>query len=247
MSNILICGATSAIAQAFARRYASKDSKFFLLARDKNKLDIIKNDLLARGAATVDFDIINMEHRHDWDKIIQNASQRLGGFDIALIAHGVLPEQKSIKRNPGLLHQTFEINSLSSMGICEALAHHMEDNKTSATIAIISSVAGDRGRQSNYIYGASKAALDTYIQGLRNRLYQHKIHVLNIKPGFVDTPMTENFKKGGLLWSTPDKVASDIDKAIHKRKFIVYTPFFWRPIMFIIRNIPETIFQRLSL
>jgi len=114
------------------------------------------------------------------------------------------------------------------------------------SIAVISSVAGDRGRQSNYVYGAAKGALTIYLQGLRNRLAKANVHVLTIKPGFVDTPMTRDFKKG-LLWVGPDVIARGIVKAIDKRKDVAYLPFFWRYIMFIIKIIPERIFKRLSL
>jgi short-subunit dehydrogenase len=113
-------------------------------------------------------------------------------------------------------------------------------------ITVISSVAGDRGRQSNYIYGSAKAGLSVYLDGLRNRLYSAGVAVVTIKPGFVDTPMTAHLKKG-FLFASPEKVARDILRAIEKRKCVVYTPWFWRWIMFVIKSIPETIFRKLKL
>ena len=134
-------------------------------------------------------------------------------------------------------------NALSVISLLTLLANHFEEKK-SGTIAVITSVAGDRGRQSNYIYGASKAMVSVFLQGLRNRLFHSQVNVLDIKPGFVDTPMTAHIKKGGPLWAKPEAVAKDIVNAIEKKKDLLYTPFFWRYIMLIIRNIPECIFKK---
>ena len=111
---------------------------------------------------------------------------------------------------------------------------------------VISSVAGDRGRQSNYVYGSAKAAVTTFLQGLRNRLHPAGVQVLTVKPGFVDTPMTSAFPKGP-LWASPEQIARGIHRAIQKRKDVVYLPGFWRLIMRVIREIPEAVFKRLSL
>jgi short-subunit dehydrogenase len=113
-------------------------------------------------------------------------------------------------------------------------------------IAVIGSVAGDRGRASNYVYGTAKAGLAAFTQGLRQRLSKSNVQVLLIKPGFVDTPMTQEFKKG-FLWASPDQVAKDICRAVEKRKNVLYTPWFWALIMLIIQHIPESIFKRLKL
>jgi decaprenylphospho-beta-D-erythro-pentofuranosid-2-ulose 2-reductase len=121
----------------------------------------------------------------------------------------------------------------------------MKQNET-GTIAVISSVAGDRGRKSNYVYGSAKGGLTIFLQGLRNALSGSGVHVLTIKPGFVDTPMTNDFTKG-LLWAKPEKVAKDIKRAIDKKKNIIYTPWFWRWIMLIIRLIPESVFKKMNL
>ena len=117
----------------------------------------------------------------------------------------------------------------------------------SGTMVLIGSVAGDRGRQSNYIYGTAKGCVSIFAQGLRNRLYKYGVNVITVKPGLTDTPMTDGMNKDGILWSSPDKVAQDIVRAIRKNKSIVYSPSYWRFIMFVIRNIPEIIFKKLSL
>jgi short-subunit dehydrogenase len=131
------------------------------------------------------------------------------------------------------------------MALCTLLANQFED-QGHGVIAVISSVAGDRGRQSNYVYGAAKAAVTAFTSGLRQRLYPKGVRVVTIKPGFVSTPMTAAFKKGA-LWATPDKVAADIVRAMAGGTAVIYTPWFWRPIMWIIRCVPETIFRRLKL
>jgi short-subunit dehydrogenase len=131
------------------------------------------------------------------------------------------------------------------IALATVLANRFEAQR-SGSIAVISSVAGDRGRQSNYVYGAAKGAVTLLLQGLRNRLSKSGVQVLTIKPGFVDTPMTAEFKKGA-LWAKPDDIAHGIVSAIDRRRDVVYLPGFWRLIMLIIRHIPEPIFKRMSL
>ena len=148
-------------------------------------------------------------------------------------------------QNEDTLLQEFQINATGTLQFLNIAARHFEFNKK-GTIAVITSVAGDRGRQSNYLYGSAKAAVSTYLSGLRNRLYKHHVQVLDIRPGFVDTPMTAEFPKGP-LWAQPEAIAQGILAGIKKGRHVVYLPFFWRYIMLIIRLIPETIFKRLSL
>jgi len=139
-----------------------------------------------------------------------------------------------------------DINFLSVVSLLTPIANRFEENKR-GTIAVISSVAGDRGRQSNYVYGAAKSGLDAFLQGLRNRRSKADVHVLTIKPGFVDTPMTAHIPERGPLWAQPEDVAKGIVSAIEKQKYVVYLPRFWSLIMLIIRSIPERIFKKLSL
>jgi hypothetical protein len=173
------------------------------------------------------------------------AEEALGGIDIALIAHGTLPDQKACEASVELTLQEINTNGLSVIALATRVANRMEA-QGSGSIAVISSVAGDRGRQSNYVYGAAKGLVTRFLQGLRNRLAKKGVQVLTIKPGFVDTPMTAAFKKGA-LWAQPDDVARGILAAIENGKNEVYLPGFWWLIMAIIRHIPEPIFKKLSL
>ncbi|MCG8081658.1 MAG: SDR family NAD(P)-dependent oxidoreductase, partial [Candidatus Thiodiazotropha taylori] len=139
----------------------------------------------------------------------------------------------------------FEVNALTTISLLTNLANYFEAQQR-GSIVVISSVAGDRGRQSNYVYGAAKGAVTIFLQGLRNRLTKSGVNVLTVKPGFVDTPMTADFPKGA-LWASSEKVAQDINKAIDAQKSVAYVPWFWRYIMLIIKSIPEMVFKKLSL
>lgn len=229
----MIIGATSCIAEAVSKRYAKRGYEFYLVARNENRLKDLANDLKIRGAKSVNYG------NHE------TITESLHNIDIVLIAYGTLGDQKACEQNVGLALQELNTNAISIMTLLTELANYFEQQK-SGTIAVISSVAGDRGRQSNYIYGAAKGAVSIFLQGLRNRLYKSGVNVLTIKPGFVDTPMTKDFKKG-LLWSSPENIAKGIEKAIDKKKDCVYLPFWWWGIMAFIRIIPEKIFKRMSL
>lgn len=245
MKNILIVGALSEIAQATARLFAARGDRLFLLARNQERLTLLANDLKVRGAAQVDSASFDTCMLSDHEKQLANVVGLMGRIDIVLIAHGTLPDQKACEKDPALALREFDINGLSVMALLLHLANIMEAQQA-GNIAVISSVAGDRGRQSNYIYGAAKGAVSIFLQGLRNRLYSHNVHVLTIKPGFVDTIMTKNFKKG-LLWVGPEVIAKGIVAAIDKNKNVVYLPGFWRFIMLIIKHIPESIFKKMHL
>ena len=245
MRNVFIIGACSAIAQSVARRYAAEGDRLFLLARDKEKLLSQRDDLLIRGAQSVNFATLDMNQLDLHQSAINSAVSFLNGIDLLLIAHGTLPDQQLCDSDPKVLLQEFQTNAGSTMAFLSAVSPVFERQKH-GSIAVITSVAADRGRQSNYCYGAAKAAVSTYLSGLRNRLYSKGVHVLEIKPGFVDTPMTAEFTKG-LLWARPQDIARGIVSAVERKKDVVYLPFFWRYIMLIIRYIPEFIFKRLSL
>jgi hypothetical protein len=241
----MIIGATSAIAHATARLWASEENALYLVARDPDKLEAIAQDLETRGAGQLETRVMDMLEQQQHQALVEDAVQRLGGLDRVLIAHGTLPDQKACEASVDQTRRELEINCLSTISLVTRMASHFESQGT-GTIAVITSVAGDRGRQSNYVYGTAKGALSLFLQGLRNRFYRSNVQVLTIKPGFVDTPMTAAFAKG-LLWAQPERVAADIDKAIRKGKDVIYTPFFWRYIMWIIKAIPESLFKRLSL
>jgi decaprenylphospho-beta-D-erythro-pentofuranosid-2-ulose 2-reductase len=245
MQRVLIIGATSAIAQEVAKIYAIDGSQIFLVARNSQKLEQVAQDLIVRGADSIEMLSLDLADFERHEEIVTSTDKLLGGIDIALIAHGTLPDQKACEINVHDTLQELQINFLSTVSLLTLLANYFE-KQGSGCIAVISSVAGDRGRQSNYVYGAAKGGLSIFLQGLRNRLSKAGICVLTIKPGFVITPMTAEFKKG-ILWAQPKKVANDIVSAIRKRKNVLYVPWFWRWIMLVIRAIPENIFKRMSL
>jgi decaprenylphospho-beta-D-erythro-pentofuranosid-2-ulose 2-reductase len=246
VTQILIIGATSAIAQSVARIYAESGARFFLVARDASRLDAVADDLRVRGAAAVECLAADLGEYDRHPEIIAAAFDAYSGLDTVLIAHGVLPDQEQCQASVKETLASMDINFLSAVSLLTPIANRFEENKR-GTIAVISSVAGDRGRQSNYIYGAAKSGLDAFLQGLRNRLSKADVHVLTIKPGFVDTPMTAHIPERGALWAQPEDVAQGIVSAIDKQKDVVYLPRFWALIMLIIRSIPERIFKKLSL
>jgi decaprenylphospho-beta-D-erythro-pentofuranosid-2-ulose 2-reductase len=247
VSDVLIIGASSAIAQAAAQKYAADGSRLFLVARDSARLDVLADDLRVRGAVQVDTLAANLTDSDRHPEIVEAAFDAMPTLDVVLVAHGVLPDQEACQASAELSLESMDVNFLSVVSLLTPLANRMAETGF-GTIAVISSVAGDRGRQSNYVYGAAKSGLDAFLQGLRNRLTKAGVHVLTIKPGFVATPMTAHIEnRSGPLWATPETIADGIIKGIEKGKNVVYLPGFWALIMLIIRNIPESIFKKLSL
>lgn len=238
-------GATSAIAEQTARIFAQRGDALFLVARNTERLSAVAADLKVRGASRVAVFCTNMKDTGEHQKILDAAIEELGGIDILLIAYGTLGDQNKGEEDFNAALSELQTNLLSVLALLTLFANYFEQRK-SGCITAISSPAGDRGRQSNYIYGTAKAALSVFMQGLRNRLSKANVQVLTVKPGFVDTPMTTEFKKG-LLWVKPEVIARGIVRAIDKQKDVVYLPFFWRYIMLIIKLIPERIFKKLSL
>ncbi|MFA5632655.1 MAG: SDR family oxidoreductase [Porticoccaceae bacterium] len=245
MKNIVVVGATSTIARATARLFAQRGANLYLLARSQEKLESMKADLKVRGATSVKFGYLDVNDLEQHHIAIERACEALGEVDVFLISHGTLPDQKACERDFSVALREINTNGIGTLSLLTLIANHLE-NQGSGTIAVITSVAGERGRQSNYVYGTAKGMVSIFLQGLRNRLFKSGVHVLDIKPGFVDTPMTAEFTKG-VLWSQPESVAEDIVKAVEKRKHILYTPFFWRLIMTVIRLIPEAVFKRMKL
>jgi decaprenylphospho-beta-D-erythro-pentofuranosid-2-ulose 2-reductase len=246
VKKVLVIGATSAIAEATARLYAKNGDRLYLIARDPAKLETVAADLAVRGAERVDTAVMDACEYERHEAAIKQAIDTLEGLDIVLIAHGTLPDQKAAEENYAAAYEVLNDNFLSVVSLLTRLANIMESNKQ-GTIAVISSVAGDRGRQSNYLYGTAKAGVSTFLQGLRNRLQSSGVHVVTVKPGFVNTPMTADVAGDGFMWAQPEQIADGIYKAIDKKRDVVYLPGFWWLIMFIIRSVPEFIFKRLSL
>lgn len=202
-------------------------------------------DLRVRGASVVEYAQADLNDTGRHPLLIEQAATTLGGLDTVLIAHGTLPNQKACEQDVALTEHEIRTNFIGPVSLLTLVANRFEHQRRGC-IAVISSVAGDRGRQSNYVYGAAKGGLSIFLQGLRNRLHKAGVNVLTIKPGFVDTPMTRDFKKGA-LWAEPTAIAVGIHRAMARRKDVVYLPWFWRGIMTAIKATPEAIFCRLSL
>jgi decaprenylphospho-beta-D-erythro-pentofuranosid-2-ulose 2-reductase len=245
LKRLLIIGASSAIAEATAREFAKRGTAMFLVGRSTQRLQAIADDLKIRGAGQVATFQLDVRNFSDYQGMLDRAIEALGGLDGALIAHGTLSDQLESERSVETMLDEFQVNALSVMALCTLLANRFSAQKQ-GVIAVISSVAGDRGRQSNYVYGSAKAAVTAFSSGLRQRMAKHGVYVVTIKPGFVDTPMTAAFKKG-MAWATPASVAKEISRAMIKGTPVIYTPGFWRPIMWVIRAMPEFLFKRLSL
>lgn len=245
MKKILIIGATSAIAEATARLWAAQGHRLFLVGRDAERLAAIGADLRIRGATGTDHSVQDLNDLALHPSCIDGAVRTMGGLDLVLIAHGTLGDQKAAEADVAETLRQFNTNAISTISLLTLIANRLEQQK-SGTIVVISSVAGDRGRQSNYVYGTAKAAVSTFLQGLRQRLYKSGVSVVTIKPGFVDTPMTAQFKKG-LLWAQPAAIARIIVSKSERSADVVYAPWFWWAIMTIIRWIPESLFKRLKL
>lgn len=243
--NIVIVGATSAIAEACARRWAERPAHFFLVARNTARLENIGGDLQARGARVDNYTLDANDLSAD-AAMVDAAQHALGRIDIVLIAHGTLSDQKACETSADAAVAEILTNGTSAVALLTSFANVLETQR-SGTLAVISSVAGERGRPSNYVYGAAKAMVTTFCEGLRARLFKAGVHVLVIKPGFVATPMTAGLDLPPLLTATPEAVAADIDAAVQRRRDVLFTPWFWRWIMLIIRNIPGGIFKKLNL
>lgn len=242
---LLIAGATSAIAGEVAKCFAAEQAELFLVARDPEKLAAVAADLRVRGAQRVETALLDLTDVRRHAEVIEAADAALGGLDAALLAHGVLPDQAECERSASAALAALEVNLTSTIALLTLLANYFE-RRRAGLIAVISSVSGDRGRQSNYVYGASKAGLTVFLQGLRNRLHRSGVAVLTIKPGPVDTPMTARMRKTP-LFADRRRVGRSIHRAMVRRRDVVYVPWFWRPIKWVIRAIPEWIFKRLRL
>ncbi|MDZ3824807.1 MAG: SDR family oxidoreductase [Pseudoxanthomonas sp.] len=244
MQKILIIGANSAIATACARQWAARGAALYLIGRDPGRLAALADDLRVRGAGAVDTGTLDVDELAGHEAALAAARQALGGIDVALLAHGTLPDAAACDRDAALAMAHFATNGGSTIALMHRLAGLLEA-QGDGTLAVISSVAGDRGRASNAIYGAAKAAVSAYASALRQRLGRSGVDVLTVKPGFVDTPMTAAFAKGA-LWARPEAVAAGIVRAVERRRAVVYLPWFWRPVMTAIKALPEFVFRRLK-
>lgn len=242
---IALFGATSAIAHAAARKWAAGGARMLLIGRDAQRLDAAAADLRVRGAAEVAVRVADLDRLDEHAALASAARAAFGGLDIALLAYGSLAEQATLDQDVDAAMRSFHTNATSTISLLLHLATGFEA-AGSGTLCAIGSVAGERGRASNYVYGAAKSAVSTCLQGLRQRLAPRGVRVATIKPGFVDTPMTARFRKG-LLWASPETVGAGIVAAIARGRSVVYLPGFWRIVMAVLRALPEAVFLRLRI
>ena len=238
---VLIVGATSAIAVEVARAFAEGGATLLITGRNADRLTALVTDLRGRGATVeaIPLDVLDLAAHAT---VVERAFAA-GRLDVALLAHGVLPNQARCQESVEETVRALEVNFTATVALLTLLANRFEAQRN-GTIAVISSVAGDRGRMSNYVYGASKGGLTVFLQGLRNRLAHAGVSVVTLKPGFVDTPMTAAVPKSA-LFASPGRAGRAIHRAIERRRSVAYIPWFWRPIMAVVRSLPEAIFKRL--
>jgi decaprenylphospho-beta-D-erythro-pentofuranosid-2-ulose 2-reductase len=243
MKNILILGATSDMAQAIAKKYAAEGWSLTLAALEPDLLEPIAGDLRVRTKTpveAVEFDATDFaSHRAFYDGLATKP-------DAVICVFGYMGDQTKARTDFDEVRRTIDINFTGAVSILNIVADDFEKRGHGA-IAGISSVAGDRGRQSNYIYGCAKAGFTVYLSGLRNRLARSGVHVMTVKPGFCRTKMTEHLDLPAALTADPEQVANTLFKGLEKKRNVVYTLWMWRWIMLIIRHIPECIFKKMGM
>lgn len=240
----VILGASSSMARALARALAERGAGLLLAGRDMEDLNASAGDLRLRGAAFAEAIKFDARNPTTFAAIHDRLAAEDGSLNAAVFV-GSMPPQDRIDADPSLIAGTVADSYTGPAQFLQEFAPLIE-SRGSGTIVGVGSVAGDRGRVGNYVYGSAKAGFHTYLSGLRNRLTRAGGHVVTVKPGFVDTSMTWDVE-GMFLVAPPEKVANDILAAVKKRRNVVYTPFFWRYIMMIIRAIPEPIFKKMSI
>ena len=245
MLKILVLGATSAIAHETMKHFAHDGARFYLVARSVTKLSTVAQDLHTHGAKQTETHLVDLNDLSQHETLIQRAITALDGLDAVFIAHGTLSDQPRAQSDVDYLASELMTNFTSTASLLTHLANYMEQQKR-GVIAVISSVAGDRGRASNYVYGSAMAAKTAFLSGLRNRLAKAGVQVITIKPGLIDTPMTAHLQRSRLM-AHPSLVGEQLYRAMKRGESVVYTPSFWRFIMLIIRALPEALFKRMSL
>lgn len=245
---ILVVGATSGIGRAVCCRFAEEGERLVLAGRNKASLSALATDLRERFDAEVTVEPYDALQVTNPEAFLDRCASSAGGpIDGLLVCHGYLPTSEATSTDPAVVRRAIEVNFVSVAVLLTVAAQRMEGSPGS-WIAAISSVAGDRGRRDNYAYGSAKGGLSLFLQGLRSRLHPHGVHVLTVKPGFVDTAMLrESPAAGSRLAASPDRVARDICAAVRRRRDVVYSPWYWRFVLAVLRAIPERLFKRLPI
>ena len=247
MKHYVLVGATSAMAQHCARLWIqSAPARVTLVGRDAQRLQAIADDLRVRSPQShITTCLADFMHAEGVAACVKHCAD-LAPIDVALVAHGVLSDQTQCEQDLHACAQSLQINGLSPVLFAEAFVQTMTQ-AGGGTLAVIGSVAGDRGRKSNYVYGASKGLVDRYLQGLQHRLAFSPVRVVRIKPGPTDTPMTADLKAQGRRMASVEQVAADIVRGIARGQEVVYTPGIWRLIMWVVRHIPSRVFRHINL
>jgi short-subunit dehydrogenase len=245
MKKIIILGATSGIALEVQRQLAHRGRELLLVGRSPQRLAEIGADLAVRGAQRVLTYSADLTSIQQHASIFEFACHNFPDFDTVLLAYGSMHNQKESESSIDILLNELQVNFVSATAILTLFAGDLE-RRRNGCLAAITSVAGDRGRRSNYVYGSSKGALSLFLQGLRSRLHPAGVRVITIKPGPVQTPMTDHLPNSA-RFADPEQVARDIVRALERRSpDVLYTPKIWRYIMTAVQQIPEAIFKRLS-
>ena len=245
-AGVVVLGALSAVGEATARLHAAEGARFLLVGRDETRLVQVAADLKARGAADCLCRSLDLADQADSYAAFDEMAEALGGVDYVYLFYGLLGDQRQAEEELSAARAILKVNFSSAAEWCLAAARRLE-RQGRGVLLVASSVAGDRGRQSNALYGAAKGGLTLLVQGLAHRLAPSGARAVSVKMGFVDTPMTDGFKKGGPLWASPDQVARAIRRSADGRRPLVYVPWFWRWIMLVIRLVPAPIFHRTKL
>jgi decaprenylphospho-beta-D-erythro-pentofuranosid-2-ulose 2-reductase len=242
---ILVLGATSGIAEACCRLWAERGDSLFLVARNAERLAAVEADMRTRGASYVGSAVANLDDTAAHPDLLAHAINSLAGLDIAFVALGVLGDQVRAERSFPQAAEVLHTNFVAPVSLLTWLANYCAQ-RHAGTLAVLSSVAGDRGRKSNYVYGSSKAGLSAFLGGLRNRIDREGVRVITIKPGPVKTAMTAGMK-GSEEFADVEAVAATMVKGIDVGRDVVYVPGIWRIVMAVIRAVPERIFKKLNL
>lgn len=243
---IIALGALSAIGEATLRLYAAEGARILVAGRGEDRLQLLAQDLTARGARQVVTWPLDLVGCPDPRAELARMTAAIGGLDSVMLFYGTLGDASKAEKEISEARRILDTNFTSAAEWCLSAADLIEA-QTHGSLVVIGSVAGDRGRQSNYIYGAAKGGLALLVQGLAHRLARCGGRAVVIKPGFVDTPMTAAIAKGGPLWAKPEAVAAIIKKAAFSRSPVVYAPGFWRWIMLAIRAVPSPVFHKTKL
>lgn len=245
MKNILIIGANSSIALPCIEIWAKKKYRLCLVGRNEQKLNNLKNELERDYSTNINTIVKDLKCQKSCEELTDEYFKKNNLLDVLFICYGVLGEQKKLIINNDFLSDHLFINSISKIIIINSFVKYFKKQKN-GTIAVITSVAGDIGKSSNFVYGSSNAMLTNYLSGLRQNLFSFNIKVVNAKPGLIETPMTSSFKKN-LLYSNPKKISSKLVNSIEKKNKDIYLPFFWLYIILAIKLLPKFLFNRLKI